>query len=61
MGKSLDMTGFVAEKAGFEPACDCSQTDFESFSQRVKNWSFRVSFRSFRLRRKPHKIRLFQP
>lgn len=35
--------------------------DFESFSQLVKNWSFRVSFRSFRLRRKPHKIRLFHP
>lgn len=22
--------GFMAERAGFEPACDCSQTDFES-------------------------------
>lgn len=29
MGKSLDMTGFLAERMGFEPMCDCSQTDFE--------------------------------
>ena len=37
------------------------QNDFESFSQRVKSWSFRVSFRSFRLSQNPHKIRLFRP
>ena len=33
----------------------------ESFSQRVKSWSFRVSFRSFYLIQKPHKTRLFRP
>lgn len=34
---------------------------FESFSQRVNFRSFRVAFRSSRLRRKPLKIRLFRP
>ena len=52
---------FMAETERFELSSPLGLTHFESFSQRVKNWSFRVSFRSFRLRRKPHKIRLFQP
>ena len=28
--KPLSLLDFLAERMGFEPMCDCSQTDFES-------------------------------
>lgn len=40
---------------------DSDVIDSESFSQRVNFRSFRVSFRSSRPSRKPHKTRLFRP
>ena len=33
--KPLSLLDFLAERMGFEPMCDCSQTDFERFG--VKN------------------------
>lgn len=51
----------LALRVGFEPSWDHSQTDFESFNLLIKTGRFRAGFGSFRLRRKPHKIRLFRP
>ena len=33
--KPLSLLDFLAERMGFEPMCDCSQTDFESCSHLV--------------------------
>ncbi len=32
----------MAERMGFEPMCDCSQTDFEFLSKRLKTGGFRL-------------------
>ena len=35
--KPLSLLDFLAERMGFEPMCDCSQTDFES-SGKNRTW-----------------------
>ncbi len=32
--KTLRFQGFLAQREGFEPSCDCSQTDFEPRNNR---------------------------
>ena len=36
--KPLSLLDFLAERMGFEPMCDCSQTDFESLTPDALLW-----------------------
>ena len=45
--KDLMSLEFLAERMGFEPMCDCSQTDFESFQPLWLLWFFCIAFRLF--------------
>jgi len=45
--KPLSLLDFLAERMGFEPMCDCSQTDFEGRETAKTALYFRIS--SYRL------------